>query len=358
MENTISIAGRTIGTGEPVYVIAELSANHNQDFEKAIELVNAAHACGADAIKLQTYTADTLTIDCDNPYFQISGGTLWDGKNLYQLYQQAFTPWEWQAELKQKAEELGMHCFSTPFDHSAVEFLERLNVPAYKIASFEIVDIPLIESVAKTGKPVIMSTGMATLEEIELAVSTLRNNGCNEIVLLKCTSAYPAKPEDMNLRTISELARRFDVPAGLSDHTLGTDVAIASVAIGASVIEKHVTLDRNDPGPDSAFSLEPHEFKHMVESVRCVEKALGKPTFGASEKEQASRKFRKSLFVVKDIRKGEQFTSENVRSIRPGQGLPPRFLNDVIGCIAAEDIQRGTPLSMTLVEGKLQTLNS
>ena len=233
MDNTFSIAGRNIGPGHPVYVIAELSANHNQDFEKAVELVRAAHQCGVDAIKLQTYTADTLTIDCDNEYFRVDGGTIWDGQTLYQLYQQAHTPWQWQADLKRIAEELGMHCFSTPFDASAVDFLESMDVPAHKIASFEIVDIPLIEAVAATGKPVIMSTGMATVEEIELAVQTLRENGCNEIVLLKCTSAYPAKPADMNLLTLCELAERFNVVPGLSDHTLGIEVAIASVALGA-----------------------------------------------------------------------------------------------------------------------------
>ena len=350
MDNSIAIAGRKIGPDYPVYIIAELSANHNQSFDKAVELVHAAHQCGVDAIKLQTYTADTLTIDCDNEFFRVNGGTLWDGQTLYGLYQQAHTPWKWQARLKSLAEELGLDCFSTPFDSTAVEFLESIDVPAHKIASFEIVDIPLIETVAKTGKPVIMSTGMATLDEIELAVETLRINGCDEIVLLKCTSAYPANPADMNLVTIDEIANRFHVVPGLSDHTLGIEIAVASVALGARVIEKHLTLDRNEPGPDSAFSLEPAEFKKLVDSVRTVEQALGTPTFGPSDGETASRKFRKSLFVVKDVAAGELFTTDNLRSIRPGQGLPPRFLKEIIGQRATQDIARGTPLATTMVD--------
>lgn len=345
------IERRPIGPGHPVYVIAELSANHNQDFDQAVRLVRAAKEAGADAVKLQTYTADTLTIRSDREYFRIGGGTLWDGRTLHDLYGEAYTPWEWQPRLKEVAGELGLHLFSTPFDASAVEFLERMGVPAYKVASFELVDLALIEAVARTGKPLIMSTGMATLAEVAEGVEAARKAGAREIALLKCSSAYPAPPEEMHLKTIPHLAEAFGVVAGLSDHTLGTAVPVAAVALGACVIEKHLTLSRDVPGPDSAFSLEPHEFKAMVEAVRTAEKALGGVHYGLSAKEAASRAFRRSLFVVKDVRRGEAFTAENVRSIRPGHGLPPKYLPEVLGRRAARDVAAGTPLAWELLGG-------
>jgi pseudaminic acid synthase len=350
MEAVMSIGGREIGSGRPVYVIAELSANHNQDFEKAVRILQAAKQAGADAVKLQTYTPDTITIRSDRGAFRISGGTLWDGRTLYELYGEAYTPWEWQPKLKKVADDLGMDLFSSAFDSTAVDFLEEMHVPAHKVASCELVDIPLIQKMARTGKPLIISTGMATVEEIEEAVQTARLAGATEIALLKCTSAYPALAEEMNLRTIPELAQRFGVPAGLSDHTMGIAVPVAAVALGACIIEKHITLSRSEPGPDSAFSLEPHEFKAMVDAVRVTEKALGKVYFGCSAKEANSRVFRRSLFVVQDVKRGDLFTSENVRSIRPGHGLHTRHLAAVFGRHAACDIERGTPLSWELVE--------
>ncbi len=333
-----------IGPGRPVYVIAEMSANHGQNFDEAVRLLHAMKEAGADAVKFQTYTPDTLTIDCDRPEFQIGTGTLWAGKNLYQLYGEAYTPWEWQPKLKELADRLGMDCFSTPFDDSAVKFLESMNVPAHKVASFEIVDLPLLRTIAATGKPVIMSTGMASLAEIDEAVRALRENGCSELALLKCTSAYPAPPEEMNLRTIPHLAAAFGVHAGLSDHTLGIAAAVAAVALGACLIEKHFTLSRAAGGPDAAFSLEPAEFKAMVAAVREAERALGEVRYAITQREAASRAFRRSLFAVQDVRKGEAFTRENVRSIRPGHGLPPRELERVLGRPAGRDLPRGTPL--------------
>lgn len=349
MSHHMTINGRTIGVGHPTYIIAELSANHNHDYQAAVDLVHAAHEAGADAIKMQTYTADTLTIDSHRQYFQIGKGTIWEGKNLYQLYGEAYTPWDWQPKLKELTNKLGLDWFSTPFDFSAVDFLEELDVPVHKIASFEIVDLPLIERVGKTGKPVIMSTGMASLAEIAEAVDTLRKAGTTDLCLLKCTSSYPALPETMNLRTIPHLAEAFSVPSGLSDHTLGVAVPVASVAMGACVIEKHFTMSRDIEGPDSKFSLEPHEFKEMVDSVRMAEQALGQVHYGLSDSEQSSRVFRRSLFIVKDIKKGEPLTSENVRSIRPGHGLPPKHMEEVIGRVASEDIERGTPLEWRYV---------
>jgi pseudaminic acid synthase len=346
----IEINGRRIGPGQPAYIVAELSANHNQDFDEAVRLVHTAADCGADAIKLQTYTPDTLTINCDGEYFRIGKGTVWEGKNLYSLYGEAYTPWEWQPKLKDIAEKLGMALFSTPFDTTAIQFLEEMNVPAYKIASFEIVDLQLIREAAATGKPLIMSTGMANLEEIDEAVRTAREAGAEEIALLKCTSAYPSPPEEMNLRTIPDLARQFGVPAGLSDHTLGIAVPAAAVALGACMIEKHFTLSRSVPGPDSAFSLEPDEFRSMVEAVRITERALGQVNYAPTEHEAASRVFRRSLFVVQNVNKGEILTGRNVRSIRPGMGLPPKHLKEVLGRRAKHDIQRGTPLNWELIE--------
>jgi N-acetylneuraminate synthase len=346
---TFAIGGREIGPGCPVYVIAELSANHGQDLSQALRLIEVAGKAGADAIKLQTYTPDTITIACNSEPFQIRGGTLWDGKTLHELYAEAYTPWEWQPKLKQAAEDLGMQCFSSAFDASAVDFLEAIHVPAHKIASFELVDLPLIRKVAATGKPLIISTGMATLEEIEEAVLTARQAGASQIALLKCTSAYPAPAEEMNLRTIPELARHFKVPVGISDHTVGIAVPVAAVSLGACIVEKHLTLSRADGGPDGAFSLEPAEFKAMVDAVRTAGKALGEVHFGVSERESKSRMFRRSLFVVQDVKKGEPFTSENVRSIRPAHGLHTRHLTEVLGKTASRDVVRGTPLSWELV---------
>ena len=350
MIGAITIGGRQIGPGQPCYIVAELSANHHQRFEQAVELVRTAKACGADAVKLQTYTPDTITIDCDTAHFRIGGGTLWEGRKLYDLYGEACTPWEWHPRLKELAASLGMACFSSPFDASAVEFLEQLDVPAYKIASFELVDLPLIRRVARTGKPMIMSTGMASIDEIAEAVDVARAAGARQLVLLACSSAYPSPPESINLRRIPDLAARFDVVTGLSDHTLGIAVPIAAVAMGACLIEKHFCLSRDEPGPDSAFSLEPGELRAMVEAVRTAEKALGRAEYGVTAAERASQVFRRSLFVVKDVKAGERFTSESVRSIRPGNGLHTRHLDDVLGKEAARDIPRGTPLSWDLVK--------
>lgn len=346
---SISIKKKLIGNDYPVYIIAELSANHNQDFNQAVELIKTAKDAGADAVKLQTYTPDTLTINCDNKYFTIGKGTLWEGKNLYDLYGEAYTPWEWQPKLKRIANKLGLDLFSTPFDPTSVEFLEKMHVPAYKVASFEIIDIPLVQKIAQTGKPVILSTGMASLAEIEEVVHVIRNEGNDQIALLKCTSAYPALPEEMNLRTIPHLAQMFDVPVGLSDHSLGISVPVAAVALGACIVEKHFTLSRQMPGPDSAFSLEPQEFKAMVDAIRETEKALGRVCYEVSEHEKASRVFRRSLFAVEDIAEGEMFTEMNIRSIRPGYGLPPKYFHEIFGKKAKENICRGTPLCWDLI---------
>ncbi|MSS70322.1 MAG: pseudaminic acid synthase [Candidatus Latescibacteria bacterium] len=346
----VEINGRRIGPGYPVYVVAEMSANHNQDFQHALKILEAAKEAGADAIKLQTYTPDTLTIPCNNPYFRIEG-TLWSGRTLYDLYEEAYTPWDWQPKLKDAAYQLGIDLFSTPFDGTAVDFLEDMGMLAFKIASFENVDLPLLRRVARTGKPIIISTGMATLSEIDEAVRTLREAGCRQIALLKCTSAYPALPEEMNLRTIPHLSEAFGVPVGLSDHTLDVAVPVSAVTLGACIIEKHFTLSRSQPGPDSAFSLEPDEFRVMVDAVRTAEKAVGKVHYGFSEKEAQSRVFRRSLFVVKDVKSREVFTEENVRSIRPGHGLHTRHLEDVLGRQASQDISAGTPLTWSLVVG-------
>lgn len=337
------------GSWRPVYIIAELSANHNQNFNEAVNLIHAAKAAGADAVKIQTYTPDTVTLNCRNEYFQIGKGTQWEGKNLYELYGEAYTPWEWQPELQKIANETGLDFFSTPFDPTSVDFLERMDVPAYKIASFEIVDIPLVRKIARTGKPVIVSTGMASLEEIEEAVNAIRQEGNDQIALLKCTSAYPALPEDMNLLTIPDMAKRFNVPVGLSDHTLGTTIPIAAVALGACIVEKHFTLSRMIPGPDSSFSLEPQEFRAMVDAIRETEKALGIVSYQVTEHEKASRVFRRSLFAVEDIAEGELLTEKNIRSIRPGYGLPPKYLPEILGMRAKEKICKGTPLQWDLI---------
>jgi pseudaminic acid synthase len=349
MTECIAIGKRRIGRGNSTYCIAEVSANHNQDYDQAVRIIHAARESRADAVKLQTYTADTMTIASSRKEFRIGGGTLWDGRNLHDLYGEACTPWEWQPRLKKVAEDLGMDLFSSAFDSTAVDFLEEMGVPAHKVASFELVDIPLIQKMARSGKPLIMSTGMASVEEIEEALQSAREVGATQIALLKCTSAYPAPAEEMNLRTIPEMTRRFGVPVGLSDHTMGIAAPVAAVALGACIIEKHLTLSRATPGPDSAFSLEPHEFKAMVEAVRTAEKALGEPHFGVSGKEEASKVFRRSLFVVENVKRGELFTEANVRSIRPGHGLHTRHLGEVLGKRAMRDIERGTPLSWGLV---------
>ncbi len=345
----ISILGRPIGTGHPTYIIAELSANHNQDFEQAVRLLHAAKDAGADAIKLQTYTADTITLRSDKDCFRIAGGTLWDGRILHDLYQEAFTPWEWQPKLKNIADHLGVHLFSSAFDESAVDFLETIHVPAHKIASCELVDVGLIKKMAKTRKPLILSTGMASKEEISEAVDTARAAGATQIALLKCTSAYPAPPEEANLLTIPEMARKFNCTVGLSDHTMDLAVPVAAVALGASIIEKHICLSRQNGGPDAAFSLEPNEFKAMVDAVRIAEKALGKVQFGPAPREVNSLKFRRSLFVVQDVKAGDIFTTNNVRSIRPSNGLHPRHFDDILGKRAARDLERGTPFEWSFL---------
>lgn len=341
-----------MGRGCPVFCVAELSANHHHDFEQAVRLVHAAHDAGADAVKLQTYTADTLTLRSAAPCFRIAGGTPWDGRLLHDLYEEASTPWEWQPKLKQVANELGMELFSSAFDATAVDFLARMDVPCYKVASPELVDTPLIEKIARAGKPIIFSTGMATLDEIEEAVRVARAAGTREFALLKCTSAYPAPPEEMNLRTLGDLEQRFDCPVGLSDHSLAAAVSVAAVALGASIVEKHLTLARSQPGPDSAFSLEPAEFQAMVAAVRAAERALGAVHYGATPHEAAARALRRSLFVVKPVASGERFTPDNVRSIRPADGLHPRHLAEVLEATAACDLEPGTPLRWELIVGQ------
>ena len=345
---TVSIAGRRIGPDDPPYLIAELSANHGGDVERAFALMEAAKQAGADAVKLQTYTPDTMTIDHDGEEFLIKGG-LWDGRRLYDLYQEAHTPWDWHDALFAKGRELGITVFSSPFDDTAVELLESLNAPAYKIASFEAVDLPLIEKAAATGKPLIISTGMANADEIVDAVAAARRTGSGEIVLLHCVSAYPAKPEEANLMTIPDLARRFGVPVGLSDHTLGTDVGVAAVSLGASVIEKHFTMSRSEPGPDSAFSLEPEEFAALVHSSRTAWAALGCIRYGPTEDEKGNLMFRRSLYIVKDMEEGEVFTPANLRSIRPSLGLAPKEYPNVLGRRARRALMRGTALKWSMV---------
>jgi pseudaminic acid synthase len=344
-----SFGDRSIGTNQPAYIVAELSANHNHDLDQAIRLIEAAKESGANAVKLQTYTPDTITIRSDREYFQIHSGTAWDGRSLYELYDEAYTPWDWHPKLKQVADDMGLGFFSSVFDSTSVDFLESIDVLAYKVASFELVDLPLLQRISRTGKPLILSTGMATIEEIEEAVKTAHQAGAGQIALLKCASAYPAPPSEMNLRTIPELVRRFGVPVGLSDHTLDIAVPVAAVALGACIIEKHFTLSRSFKGPDSAFSLEPAEFKAMVKAVRIAEKSLGKIHFGPTDSDRSSRVLRRSLFVVERVKQGESFSAENIRSIRPGHGLHTRHLPEIVGKRASRDIERGTPLSWDLV---------
>jgi len=346
------IAGRKIGAGHPTYIVAEMSANHGGSIDHALRVVREAKACGADAIKLQTYTADTLTIKSDAPAFRVGKGGLWSERVLHDLYGEAYTPWEWQPKLKQLADEIGITLFSTPFDESSIDFLAKMDVPVYKVASFEMVDVPLIEKIAARGKPIIMSTGMASLDEIHDAVQAVRRAGNPDLALLKCTSAYPAPAEEMNLRTIPHLAQTFGVPSGLSDHTMGSAVAVAAVALGACIVEKHFCLSRSEGGPDSAFSMEPNELKQLVHDVRMVEKALGRVDFQIGEEEKKSRGYRRSLFVVDDIAEGELLTEKNIRSIRPSGGLAPKFLSEVLGHRAGRALKRGTPLTWDVLGPK------
>jgi len=343
------IGNKLIGDNHPVFIIAEMSCNHLQNYDYAVEIIKKAKEAGADAIKLQTYTPDTMTIDCNNEYFSLKG-TIWEGKTLYELYQEAYTPWEWQPKLKKIAEELGLIFFSTPFDKTAVDFLEVLDVPVYKIASYEITDIPLIEYIAEKQKPVIFSIGMGTLTDIDLVLSTIRNKQNNNIALLKCVSAYPTPIKETNLLTIKNIPETFGVIPGLSDHTPTITTSILSVALGARIIEKHLTLDRKLGGPDAKFSLNPEEFKEMVQAVREAEKALGHVTYALNEKQKRSRETARSLFVVKDIQKGEPFSEENIRSIRPGYGLHPKYYQQILGKSAKKGLERGTPLKWEFVE--------
>lgn len=341
----IRIGNKFIGDESPVFIVAELSANHMKNFDIAAKTIKAIKESGADAVKFQTYTPDTITIDSDNEYFKIKG-TPWNGRTLYQLYKEAYMPWEWQPKLKKISEELGLICFSSPFDRTSVDFLEKINIPAYKIASFEITDIPLIEYVASKGKPLIISTGIATISDIEEAVNACKRMHNDRIILLKCTSIYPTSIDDVNLRTIPNIVDTFRTIVGISDHTLTTSIPIAAVALGAKVVEKHFILDRKIGGTDSKFSIEPLEFKYMVDSIREVEKALGNVNYSNTN----GREFSRSIFVVQDIKVGEFFTKENIKSIRPFYGIPPKYLMKIIGMKSRSNIKKGTPLSWKMVE--------
>ncbi len=346
---TVKINNRIIGDGYPAYIIAEMSGNHAGSIERAKEIIRAAKEAGADCIKIQTYTPDTITIDCDNEYFHIEKGT-WEGENLYSLYGKAYTPWEWQPELKEEADKVGIDFLSTPFDNTAVDFLEEMGLSFYKIASFEMVDIPLIEYIASKGKPIIMSTGMAGLEEIEEAVEAVYKTGNKDLILMKCSSAYPADPKDMHLKTIVDLKKRFDLPVGLSDHSMGSMSATLAMALGGNVIEKHFCISREIENPDASFSMTPEEFSEMVRDIRNAEAAVGVPTYGVSKQEESNVIFRRSLFVVKDMQPGEEFTKENVRSIRPGYGIKPKYMNEILGKKCNQVIKRGTPLSFDMIQ--------
>lgn len=352
MDKRIQIGGKWVGEGEKTYIVAEVSANHLQDYDRAEAIIRAAVEAGADAVKLQTYTPDTISLDCDNDYFiRVNKGTIWEGASEYKLYQEAYTPWEWQPKLKSYAENLGLACFSSPFDATAVDFMQEMDMPAYKVASFEINDIPLIRKIARIGKPVIMATGVAYLADIERAVAACKEEGNEQVILLKCTSAYPTPYEDMNIRVIPHMAETFDCLTGLSDHSMGSAVAVAATALGARMVEKHLTLSRADGGPDAAFSMEPAEFARMVEEIRIVEKAVGKVTYELTDSQKHSREDMRSLFAVKDIRAGETFTAENVRSIRPAFGLAPMHYEEVLGQRAKTDIAMGTPLDWEHIDG-------
>lgn len=347
-QKNISIVGRNIGSEYPPYIIAELSANHNGSIETALEIIKQAKRCGADAVKLQTYKADTITLNSRNEDFMIRGG-LWDGQSLYELYEKAHMPWEWHKPLFNHARELGITIFSSPFDNTAVDLLEDLNAPAYKIASFEAVDLPLIKYVASTGKPMIISTGMADAEEIQEAIDAARSGGCKELAILHCVSGYPAPSEDYNLLTIPDMIDRFGLVTGLSDHTLDNTTAVTSVALGASIIEKHFTLDRNAGGPDDSFSLEPADLTALCRDSKTAWQALGKVDYGRKASEQGNSKFRRSLYFVKDLKAGDTITKDSVRSVRPGFGLAPKFLDEVVGKRAVKDILKNTPVSLEYV---------
>lgn len=350
MNKEIYIGGRLISEEAPAFIIAEMSANHLMDFDRAVEIVKAAKEAGADAIKIQTYTPDSITLNCEDPCFQITQGTIWDGTTLYKLYETAYTPWEWQPKLKQIAEEMGLLFFSSPFDLGSIDFLEEMEVPAYKVASPEINDIPFLKKIARTGKPVIISTGIAYLADIELALRTCREAGNEQVILLKCTSAYPAPYEDINLKTIPSMKESFDCIVGLSDHTMGGAVAGAGVALGAKVVEKHLTLRRADGGADAAFSMEPEEFKEMVDNIRMIEKAVGRVTYDLTPKQKKTREHSRSLFVAKDMKAGEVFTPENLRSVRPACGLHTMYYEELLGKRIARDAKLGTPMSWDLVK--------
>ena len=348
MDKRIVIGNKVISEDSQIFIVAEMSANHNMDFNRAKEIVKAAAESGADAIKIQTYTPDTITIESDKPAFRTKG--IWEGRTLYELYGKAYTPWEWQADLQKYAYECGIEFFSSPFDLTAIDFLEDLNVPVYKVASFEINDVPFIRKIARTGKPIIMSTGIAYLEDIDLAVRTCMEEGNDKVILLKCISSYPAPYENMNLKVIPNMAETFNCICGLSDHSMGTEIAVGAVALGAKVIEKHFTLNRADGGEDAQFSMEPQEFRSMVDQIRNVEKALGEPTYLLNKEQMESRIYSRSLFAVKDIKKGDEFNEDNVKSIRPGIGMHTKYWEDVLGKKARIDIEKGTPMSWELVE--------
>ena len=346
---------RTIGRGGSCFIVAEMSGNHHQDYNKAVEIIRAAAKAGADAIKIQTYTPDTMTIDCDKEWFMVKGKDqpdTWKGQKLYDLYKTAYTPWEWGADLKKLAENLGLVFFSTPFDSTAVDFLEKLDVPCYKIASYEAADVLLLRRVAQTGKPVIMSAGFATRDEVDLAVSTLRQYGAKDIAVLHCVTAYSGEPsiDEMNLRTMLDISDRYDVVVGFSDNNTGVEIPVTAVAMGAAIVEKHFMIERQEGGPDARFSIEPEEFKKMIDGIRRVERMMGRVNYGCQSAQEAENTiFRRSLFVVKDIKKGERFTPETVRSIRPSNGLPTKYYDEIMGKIASQDIEYGTPLSWDLI---------
>jgi pseudaminic acid synthase len=350
MSKKMRIKSKVVGEGAPVFIVAEMSANHNKNIRVALDTVRAAGDSGADAIKLQHYRPDTITLDCDNEYFQITQGTIWDGTTLYKLYENAFMPWEWTEEIMKTADECGLVCFSSPFDPTAVDFLENLNCPAYKIASYEITDVPLLEYVAAKNKPVIISMGIADVNDITEALDACRRMNNNDIALLKCTSSYPAPLEETNLNTIPDISERFHAIAGISDHTMGISIPIAAVALGAKIVEKHFVLDKSLGGPDASFSMEPKEFLDMTRAIRDVEKALGTVTYELSEKGRKSREHSRSLFVIVDLEKGDTITEENVKSIRPGFGLHPKYLKTVIGKKAKRKISKGTPLTREILE--------
>ncbi|MDD5431147.1 MAG: pseudaminic acid synthase [Candidatus Pacebacteria bacterium] len=356
MDKTFKIGKRLVGEGQPVFIVAEMSGNHNQSYEKAVEIVKAAAAAGADAVKLQTYTPDTITLNSDKEWFLVGGENNpdnWKKKTLYQLYKEDYMPWDWQPKLKKLANDLGMELFSTPFDQTAVDFLEKMDVPCYKVASYEATDFLLLRKIAKTGKPVIMSVGYAPEEEVRFALKTLRDNGAKDIAILHCVTGYSDNPvlEEMNLRTIKDISEKFEVVGGFSDNNAGTEIPVMAALSGAAIIEKHLIISRKDGGPDPRFSVEPAEMKKMIEEIRRAEKALGKIHYGtANQTEEYNKRFRRSLFVSKDIKKGETFTAENIRSVRPAFGLETKYFDEIVGKKATKDIEFGTPLSWEMVD--------